>query len=290
MADAILTQTTRISARDGFALAATVFTPAEQTPRGTVLINSATAVPRKIYRGFASYLAAHGFAVVTYDYRGTAGSRPASLKGFAARMRDWAALDVAGAIDHVRQLWPQLPLTVVGHSFGGHAVGLVPNNNEITRALLVASQSGYWRHCMGLEKYRVWLLFRLIAPPVVQLAGYAPGRLGLGEDLPQGVFREWVGWCLKPGYFFDDPSLEAVENFRRFSGPLRAIGLDDDPWATPSAIEALLSHFHGTRPEHIHIRPRDVGARKLGHFGFFRPEHRDTLWREAARWIGADAG
>jgi predicted alpha/beta hydrolase len=26
---------------------------------------------------------------------------------------------------------------------------------------------------------------------------------------------------------------------------------------------------------------------KIGHFGFFRPEHRDTLWRGAAEWIEA---
>jgi len=288
MTDDILTQNTTIPARDGFTLAATVFAPAERGPKGAVLINSATAVPRKIYRAFASYLAARGFAVLTYDYRGTAGSRPLSLKGFAARMRDWAALDVAGAIDHVRQVWPLLPLTVVGHSFGGQAVGLVSNNNEIARALLVASQSGYWRHYAGLEKYRVWLLFRLIAPPIVQLAGYAPGRLGIGEDLPQGVFREWAAWCLSPGFFFDDPSLAATENFPRYGGRLRAIGLDDDPWATPAAIDALLRHFRGTEPEHVHIHPREVGARKIGHFGFFRLEHRDTLWRDAAEWIGAE--
>lgn len=289
MADEILTQDTTIAARDGFSLAATVFVPAERRPHGAVLINSATAVPRKIYRGFASYLATRGFAALTYDYRGTAGSRPASLKGFAARMRDWAALDVAGAIEHARQVWPQLPLMVVGHSFGGQAVGLVPNNGEIARALLVASQSGYWRYYTGFEKYRVWLLFRLVAPPVVALAGYAPGRLGTGEDLPKGVMREWASWCLSPGFFFDDATLEATENFPRYRGPLRAIGLDDDPWATSPAIDALLRHFSGTQPEHRHIHPREVGARKIGHFGFFRPEHRDTLWRDAAAWLGADS-
>jgi hypothetical protein len=25
----------------------------------------------------------------------------------------------------------------------------------------------------------------------------------------------------------------------------------------------------------------------IGHFGFFKPEHRDTLWRGAAEWIEA---
>ena len=99
----VLVQDTTISARDGYALGATVFAP-QGHPRGAVLINSATAVPRKIYRGFATYLAQHGFAVLTYDYRGTAGSRPASLRGFHVRMRDWATLDAAAAIDHMRMV------------------------------------------------------------------------------------------------------------------------------------------------------------------------------------------
>ena len=143
----ILVQDTTIAARDGYALAATVFAP-QDPPRGAVLINSATAVPRKIYRGFATYLAQQGFTVLAYDYRGTGGSRPASLRGFDVRMRDWAALDVAAAITHMRAVWPKLPLAVVGHSFGGQAVGLVPNNTEISRVLLVASQAGYWACCI----------------------------------------------------------------------------------------------------------------------------------------------
>ena len=72
---AILVQDTTITARDGFPLAATVYIAAA-VPRVAVLINSARAVPRKIYRGFASYLAEHDCAVVSYDYRGTGGSRP----------------------------------------------------------------------------------------------------------------------------------------------------------------------------------------------------------------------
>ena len=70
----VLVRDTTIAARDGYPLAATVFTP-EGPPRGTVLINSATAVPRKIYRGFAAYLAGRGFAALTYEYRGVGGSR-----------------------------------------------------------------------------------------------------------------------------------------------------------------------------------------------------------------------
>ena len=35
------------------------------------------------------------------------------------------------------------------------------------------------------------------------------------------------------------------------------------------------------------MTPTDTGADRIGHMGFFRPEHRDTLWRGAAEWIEA---
>lgn len=284
MSDCVLVQNTTISARDGFALAATVFAPLSR-PKGSVLVNSATAVPRKIYRGFASYLAEQGFAALTYDYRGTGESRPASLKGFPARMRDWAAYDVAGAIDHMRQVWPNLPLSAVGHSFGGHAMGLVPNNGELSRVLLVASQAAYWRLHSGFEKYRVYALLAAVTP-LAHVLGYVPGqRLGLGEDLPKEVFLEWSRWCRMRRYFFDDPTLDLLENFPRFRGKLCAVGLDDDPWATPRGIDLLAAGFSGAQCERRHVHPRDVGVRRIGHFGYFRPEHRATLWKEAADWL-----
>ena len=89
-----------VPATDGYPLAATLFLP-RGAKRHAVLINSATAVPRKLYRGFAGYLAKRGCAVLTYDYRGTGDSRqqaltgynqPKSLVGFKASMSDWAAL------------------------------------------------------------------------------------------------------------------------------------------------------------------------------------------------------
>lgn len=280
----IVVQDTTIAARDGYALAATVFTPTA-SPHRVALISSATAVPRKIYRGFASYLAEQGFAVVTYDYRGIGGSRPASLRGFQVRMRDWAALDVAAAIDHMRAVWPGMPLVAVGHSFGGQALGLVPNNSEISRALFVAAQAGYWRLFHSPEKYRVYAMLRLIGGPLARIVGYVPGKLGIGEDLPRDVFLEWTGWVMRERYFFDDATLGALKNFSRYRGALRAICLTDDPWATPAAVDLLCSGFTGTTAERIDIRPADAGAAKIGHFGFFRPEHRDTLWRDAAEWL-----
>jgi predicted alpha/beta hydrolase len=88
-------------------------------------------------------------------------------------------------------------------------------------------------------------------------------------------------------YLFDDPDLKALENFPRYKGAMRALCLSDDPWATRPAVGLLCSGFTSIEPEILTITPADAGVTKIGHFGFFRPEHRDTLWRGAAEWIQA---
>src|SRR6202011_1753506 len=151
--DDVFTDDITVPAADGYKLGATLFLP-RGAKSHAVLINSATAVPRKIYRGFAGYLARRGCAVLTYDYRGIGDSRqkavegynqPRSLVGFKASMSDWAALDVTSAVAWMRERYNTLPLGYVGHSFGGQALGLLSNNAEVSRALLIASQAGYWK-------------------------------------------------------------------------------------------------------------------------------------------------
>lgn len=281
-----------VPAADGYLLGATLFLP-RGTKRHAVLINSATAVPRKLYRGLASYLAHRGCAVLTYDYRGIGDSRqkaidgynrPKSLVGFKASMADWATLDIAAAVRWMRERYDNLPLNYIGHSFGGQALGLIPNNTEVARALLVASQAATWKLMPPPENYRVHLLLNYFGVPLTRVLGYAPGWSGIGEDLPRDVFLQWVSWVNSPRYLFDS-GLPALENFARFKGELRALTFSDDPWATRPAVELLCAGFSSITPEVLSVTPNDVGVKKIGHFGFFRPEHRDTLWRGAAEWL-----
>lgn len=277
----VLEQRTEFAAADGYPLACTLFEPSS-APRGVVLIAAATAVPRGFYSKFARYLAEQGFKVVTFDYRGIGGS----LKGFSAKMRDWAALDLTAAVDYAASFTAGKPLLYVGHSFGGQALGQLPNNHKVSRALFAASQIGYWKLFPSPEKYRVWFMLRVLGPLMAKLFGYVPGRFGMGEDLPKGVFLEWAGWCMKPRYLYDDETLDARKNFPNYKGALRAIGMADDDWAPPVAVAGLLAGYTGTRPEHITVDPKDAGVKKIGHFGYFREPSREPLWREAAEWLG----
>jgi len=282
----VIAEDIRFPAADGYSLAATLFLPRGPV-RHAVLVNSGTAIPRKVYRGFASYLSHRGCAVLTYDYRGIGDSRqnrPKSLVGFKASMADWATLDVSAAVRWMRERYNTLPLAYVGHSFGGQALGLIENNTEVSRALFIGAQAAAWKLMTPPENYRVFLLMNLVGVPLTHLLGHMPGWTGLSEDVPKGVFLQWTSWLSSPRYFFDS-KLPALQNFARFKGELRALCFSDDPWATRPAVELLCSGFTAIQPEVVMVNPHHIGIKKIGHFGFFRPEHRQTLWRSAAEWI-----
>jgi predicted alpha/beta hydrolase len=272
-----------IPSLDGQPLAATLFEP-EGDPATAVIVSPATGTPRGFYRAFCSHLAERGAAVVTYDYRGT-GQPPQELRRSKARMRDWGERDFPGVIRWMRDRYPAVDLHAVGHSVGGHVLLMAANNAEIARAVTVASQSGYWRLYRGFERYRVFAFVKAIMPILTHLLGYFPGsRVAFGVDLAPGVLYEWSRWCTSPGYFFDDATLESLRNARTYTAPTRMIGLSDDPWATPRAIDALQVGFVATPVDRVEIVPEREGLGDIGHMGFFRARNA-TCWRYVTEFL-----
>ncbi len=301
-----------IAARDGFQLAATRFDPPSETagePRGVVLMVPATGVARRLYQGFAAFLAGEGFRVATWDWRGTGGSRPPSLRGFRATMTEWATLDFGGVLDWARANAGGRPLLAVGHSFGGQALGLLAgaearrdgggnSSAEVPRggdgdaalpwrgfagAVTVAAQSGYWRHWPRPQRYRYAAVWHVVVPLFTALYGYFPSRLlRFGEELPAGVARQWARWCRSPEYLGD------WSGHARFAAPLLALSFDDDAYAPPPAVAALHRRYTAASLTTRHVRSADAGVGRIGHFGFFKPGL-PALWRDVSAWLAAAA-
>jgi predicted alpha/beta hydrolase len=268
---------TDVPALDGYALPATLYLPAAD-PVAAIIVSPATATPRRFYRAFCEHLASRGAAVVTYDYRGTFES-PDELRTSTARMRDWGELDFAGVVDWMKAAYPSLPLYTVGHSVGGHVLLMTKRAAQIEAAVMVASQSGYWRLYRGFERYRVYGFVKAIMPALTRIFGYFPGeRVAFGTNLAPGVLYEWSRWCTWPQYFFHDRTMDDVlANRVTFHAPVTMIGLSDDPWATPRAIDALVPAFSHAAVKRIEIDPKTFGLQSVGHTGFFRAANA-SLW------------
>jgi predicted alpha/beta hydrolase len=271
------------AARDGYRLAGTLYRP--RTPnRRAALFQAAAGVKQEYYGKFAEYLAARGFAALTFDYRGIGRSRPAKLRGFKASMRDWAEKDIGGALDHLARASHGARLIGIGHSFGAQVFGVVPGNERYVAALTVGAQSGYWRHWRGKGRTGMWLLTHALLPGLSRLVGYVPARLfGQGEDLPAGVAAEWARWCRHPGYIVG--ALGAQEAYAAFAAPIRVYSITDDRYAPPPAVEAFLEFYPNAVRKLERVDPEQHGGEPIGHFGFFRERYKDSLWKEAAEWM-----
>ena len=267
-----------LTAADGYRLSATLY--GERSGKA-VLVLPATGVPQGYYAKFAAWLAQQGFRVLTFDDRGIGKSLQGVVRAVRARMRDWALLDAAAAM---AGLEPFSKIFLVGHSFGGQALGLLPAQERIAAALVVGSQSGYWRNWPPLGRAWMWPVTHFLLPGLATLHGYFPGsRFGFGEDLPKGVAIEWASWCRHPTYLVG--ALRAEDAYARFAAPLRAYAFSDDPFGPLPAVKKLLELYPASRSEVRHLTPADLGVARIGHFGFFREPFRDTLWREAREWL-----
>jgi predicted alpha/beta hydrolase len=272
-----------LMAQDGRHLAASWFEP-EGAARAVAVISSAAGVPRGYYRAFAGWLAARGYAVLAYDYRGIGGSRRGALRDDTATMRDWAVLDMSAALAaaEARRAAHGLPLLLVGHSFGGNCIAFADGVERADALLMVASQLGEPRHYPGVHRAVASTFFRAWLPMVVGLMGHAPGwALGPGaEPLPAGVARQWAEWGGTYGWAYADPQMAAHRAAAAVFAPVHLWGLSDDlSYAPPRAIDALAEQYRNAVTERYTLTPQQLGVRRLGHFGAFRREPGARLWR-----------
>ncbi|HMR07190.1 MAG TPA: alpha/beta fold hydrolase [Polyangiaceae bacterium] len=274
----------QIHAADGYSLGARVFGSLTQA-RAVVLIHGAMAVPQRYYAAFSNYLARRGFLAISYDYRGVGASRPMALSGFEASARDWAELDARAAMGFAQRLAGPRPLFSVGHSFGGQITGLIDEARQVDAAVMVGVQLGYYRMFSAAMQARLLGSFGVLLPLVSGLWGYAPGRFGLGEDLPKGVAEEWSKWCLSPGYLRDHVA-DASARFARFDRPTLLFSFSDDDYAPKATVDAMVWALASAPLIHRRFAPSDLQARSVGHFGFFRRQ-REDLWREVVDHLDA---
>jgi predicted alpha/beta hydrolase len=274
----------KINAKDGYQISVVKYSTTAN-PRGRLIVAGATGVPQGFYRRFAEFVASEDIEVWTLDYRGIGSSKPKDLKGFQVDILDWAQLDLTALIDHVVANYDG-PLWLVGHSFGGHAFGLIPNPNRFLRFATFGTGAAWHGWMPNLERFRVQILWNIVGPLIVMWNGFlAWSILGMGEDLPKNVFLQWRHWSSFPHYFFDDPKMKGIKDlFARVNIPIRAINSIDDKWASPAARDAFMWAYKNSQIERVDLNPKNIGMNAIGHMSYFRPGAK-KLWQETLDWL-----
>lgn len=274
-----------VETADRYPLAARLH-PATGQPRAVALIVPAMAVPKEFYAPLGAWLAGNGFDVLTFDFRGMGESAPESLRGFDADVLTWARQDCAAMLAAARARAAGRPVVWIGHSLGGQILPMTPGSESLAAAVTIASGVGYWRENAYPLRLYSWFLWFFAAPVATALCGYFPGRaLGMVGDLPKGVIGQWSRWCRHPEYAVGVEGEAMRDLYRRVTLPLLSLSFTDDEYMSERNVAVLHGFYRNARRDMRRIAPRDLGLRRIGHFGFFRPQAGERLWPSLLAWL-----
>lgn len=278
------------SALDGVELSGTWFMPRgdETEVKAAIVIVCGGGIPARFYRRLARYLAGRGAAVLTFDYRGIGGSRRGSLRGLQGGVDVWAVYDLGAALALARSEFSQLPLEAVAHSIGALLIGAAPDASRLSRLVFFGPHTGYWRDYAPRWRWLLHFTWHIVMPAATKVFGYFPGKaLGLGEDLPPGIARDWAGRRQPEFFIFGDsrPIDELLGRYTSVRASTLALSVSDDAFAPGDAARRLLALYPNLRVKHEIVTPASVGRRRLGHFGFLRRPAGEVFWERAAAWL-----
>lgn len=270
---------------NGHAIAATHYQPKLATQQ-TLIISSATGVLQYYYAKFAMYFAEQGFHVFTFDYHGIGDSSSSTkaLKKNTTTLIAWGNNDQATIVKHAKDTFPNHQLTVITHSIGGQILGFNPNYHLIDKVIMVASQSGYWKYWKGFQKIKMHLFWYVMIPYFTPIFDYFPAKkLGLFENLPKEMVKQWSAWAKNKDYMFSEFQRNEVY-FDNFTSPLLMLSFPRDIYAPKAAVDWLAKQYRNTKLDRRHLIPEEMGIEDVQHFGFFKSKFKDSLWKMTKDW------
>ncbi len=185
---------------------------------------------------------------------------------------------------------------LVGHSMGAQLVGFTANNNHLKAVIGIATSTGTWWKMKLPHMFASMLLWYVIHPVLTPIFGYAPLRsLGIMEDLPKRVIKQWRAWCKSEFYFADHIGKTIpMDSFYPLKVPLIVHYFKDDPIATDKTVTDFTAIYRGTRTRMIKHRAKDYYQKKVGHFRMFHSDFEKSFWRtivhEIDRFMQPDHG
>ena len=259
-------------------LSATLFEAKDAN--SVLIIASATGVKQAFYEKFAHYLVNKGVTVITFDYCGIGRSLKRPIKALTNNTESWGKDDLEHVLKYAITNFPKSKKVLLGHSIGGQLIGLARSSTKMDKILLVAAQSGYWKLWNGISRIKMWFIWHVLFPILINLFGYLPSKKINGmENLPKNVANQWGGWCKNKNYILDDDSIEETF-YDKIKSELTAISIEDDDFAPQKAVEWLTKSYSNAKiVSTYHLTPSDFKTKKIGHFGIFKDKFENTIWK-----------
>ena len=270
-------------------LAATVYRPKDEV-KAALMIAPATGIKRQFYHNFATYLAASGFGVLTFDNEGIGESLSSNLAKCDASLISWGRHDMPAVLDALQDEFADATYHLIGHSAGGQLIGLMPNYKALTSVFNVACSSGQIKNMDMPYKLKAMGFMDAFIPLTNLTFGYTPAdKIGMGEPLPRGVARQWREWCNGAGYIKTAFGKSIHTHFYdEIDMPALWLGFSDDEIANSKNIDDMIRVFSKMPVEKRFFEPEEFGLNSIGHMRYFSSKTNakaPQLWQMAVDWL-----
>ncbi len=268
-----------ISCKDGYQLAAQFYPALNSDKPYPILICPATGITKNFYHAFAQWLNQQGYPVLSFDFRGIGESLHGALKDSTASIHDWGIYDIPAAIEALLNRTQAEKVIIVGHSAGGQLLGIASNYHKVAKVLAIAGSTGHVKGLKGKTKILAPVMFNIIFPVSSFVKGYGATQfIGMGENLPKNVAKQWAEFCSKPGYVMNAIGKTIFEDYhQQIQCPITSFWATDDEIATHSNVKDLLRLYPNAQTKLIELNPQQLGYKQIGHMLMFKKSHQ-KIW------------
>ncbi len=200
-----------------------------------VIVVPAMGTTASFYQPFAEELAGLGFSVILPELPGTGASHPRPSWKVNYGYRDLVEGYLPGIASSAREIVPDKPVVVIGHSLGAHtgALAAAQGKLEVDALVMVAGGNIHFRNWSGAASAKVYGV-AVLFPALTYIFGHLPGQhVGFGGPQARTLIRDWAK-IIRTGRFDHiagtlNPSLI----------PALSIAYEGDDFAPVESVRAL---------------------------------------------------
>ncbi|AWM14827.1 alpha/beta hydrolase [Flavobacterium sediminis] len=266
---------------DGIKLKGTLIIPTN--PKAVIQFNCGTATKKEFYLPFLTFLAENGYLCCLWNYRGS--EKSDDLKNNYYKFSDYGTKDMSAIKTFLENRFPKLPFLFIGHSVGGQQIGFIENLDNVKGTINIAVSSGYYSNMPFAYRMKAYFFFYVFSPISVLISGFVNSKpYGLMENLPKEVVFEWRDWLEKENYFFDEKFYGKTVpngNFKNFKFPIHVYYSVDDTISNSKNTKAFWRNVKSEKGITFSaLTPTEFGLKKIDHFGYFRKNMKNHLWKD----------
>jgi len=241
--------------------------------------------------GLGSVLAARQYGVIAFDLRGHGESGPSARDGARYSYDDYVLRDIPAVLKFARDMFPDRPIVVVGHSLGAHATlaasGVFPDKAPDA---VVSIAGNMWLPSCEPDRLRRARKTATLAAflGIAESVGYFdPRPLRFGTDavaLPY-VRQFWTMWSTDR-YDSLDGQFDYRAALGRIAIPVYSVTSEGDTLlAHSTSVELFLAPIAEKLKTLRVLRASETGGRAPDHMGLVTNAKSRVVWNEIADWI-----